>query len=140
MRKPDGPSGHAGCIGADRGAKRTGGAATLCGLEQAVAVIFFFSFEVEPLADPTNWSAYGGGQFNCWIRADNATVARARALDVIASNGWLAKREDECREDPKGQYVREWSGLQYYEEAERDGEAFVVHTWPAGGGGQFPVH
>ncbi len=96
-------------------------------------VIFFLRFEVEPLVGSANWEECGGGQFNCWIRADNIEAARKRALEVIESDSWVPLREEESLEVPDDHYEPEAPGLTYYDEAQRDGEAFVVHTWPPDG-------
>ena len=103
-------------------------------------MIFFLSYEVEPQGGSTNWKEHGGGQFNCWIRAESLELARKRALQVIASDGWIPKREDESRQVAEGHYDSDAPGRPHYDVARRDGEAFVVHTWPPDGDKEAVTH
>src|SRR5262245_8799679 len=89
--------------------------------------MFYFRFE----ARPTNINEAAGkarGAFvNCWIQRDTREEAESYARGAIGDQNWhITRLEDSCSVTRETQSS---NSLQYFEQAELDGEAFVFHTW-----------
>ena len=94
---------------------------------------FFFMFAAKPKEAPRELDAVAGAYVNCWILGDSEQQAEQLARTAIDSNGWdvesLEEHRPVCRED----YTEDTQGLEYFEQAQVDGQVCVYHTWPLGG-------
>ncbi len=89
-------------------------------------------FLVRPLESSENYSLYGGAYVSCWIKTQDAEDAEIQARKEIYKAGWLVqKKEDSFRVEEK-QYGNAPQSLEYFRQAETDGECYVFHTWPFG--------
>jgi hypothetical protein len=92
--------------------------------------MFYFRFEARPKNACEDADKAKGAFINCWIQRPTREEAESFARGSIAEQDWTITRLDEC-----GSVTRETqpaSGLQYFDQAELDGEVFVFHTWDHG--------
>ena len=92
----------------------------------------FIEFEAMPPQAMSTRENVAGAYVNCWIRADDAIEAEARARRWIADEDWVVVSVEECRlvdvesevSGPNGSYIRE---------ALESGASLVFHRWPPQG-------
>ena len=87
--------------------------------------MFFLQFEVRP----SRQADYGGAFVNCWVKREELSDAEAVARDMICKSGWEIVN---CVES--GVMARENqlpNGIQYFEQAEIDGEVLLFHAYPS---------
>ena len=92
--------------------------------------MFFFQFEVRPKKTHPKHDEYGGASVTCWIQRDTQCQAEAVARGWLADEDWRITAVDETAQITRKDQRPE--GMQYFEQAEIDGEVFVFHTWPVG--------
>jgi hypothetical protein len=92
--------------------------------------IFFFQFEVRPKRTHPKRDQYGGAMVNCWILRDTQSQAEAVARCWIGDDDWRVTRIEQATEMTREQQAEYPEGMEYFEQAENDGEVFVFHTWP----------
>ena len=91
--------------------------------------IFYFRFEAHPKS--TSDLAEAAGAFiNCWIQRDTREDAESYARGAIADQDWRITRLEESSLVTRD--TQPIQTIQYFEQAEIDGEVFVFHTWPVG--------
>ena len=96
--------------------------------------MLFLSFECSPLPGSAKAAEYGGAFVSCWIDGRDRAEAEALARAVIEEDGWRVETLDEAYPITRATYDDGHSpkGLEHFEQAEADGECFVVHTFPVG--------
>ena len=96
--------------------------------------MLFLSFECSPLPGSANAEEFVGAFVTCWIDGRDQPEAEALAWEVIHEEGWQVEALEEAYPIIRAAYDDGHSpeGLAHFEQAEADGECFVVHTYPAG--------
>jgi hypothetical protein len=93
--------------------------------------IFRFIFDARPKRTNPKFGKYGGAAVSCWIQRDTQGEAESVARGWIADEDWTITAMDEASLITKE--TQPPDGMQYFEQAEIDGEVFVFHTFPTGG-------
>jgi hypothetical protein len=101
--------------------------------------MFFFQFEARPKQTHPEGDRYAGAMVNCWILRDNQSQAEAVARDWIGDEDWRITSVEEAMLMTREMQAAHPDGMQYFEQAEIDGEVFVFHTWPVGTPGRKDV-
>ena len=92
--------------------------------------MFFFQFEVRPKQTHPKRTEYGGAMVNCWIQRDTQSQAEAVARGWIGGEDWRIVSVEQASLITRETQLA--AGMQYFEQAEIDGEVFVFFTSPAG--------
>jgi hypothetical protein len=91
--------------------------------------VWFVSISASPVAGTEDFAKVGGAHVNCWLALPEHE-ALARAAQLVEAYGWRVEVVDESREVARADYESDSSGLSYFEQALRDREVVVFHTWP----------
>jgi len=94
--------------------------------------MFFFQFEVCPKQTHPLRDQYAGATVNCWIMRDTQIQAEAVALGWIGDEDWRVTGVEEAVLVTREMQAEHPEGMEYFEQAEIDGEVLVFHTWPVG--------
>jgi hypothetical protein len=97
--------------------------------------IYFVSFLAKPVTLEEDGAT--GAYVNCWIKRESAVVAQAQAEKDIRENGWRIEAIEQSVRAVEDKPKKE-AGLEYFEQAQIDGEVYVYHTWS--GPDEEPVH
>ena len=92
--------------------------------------MFHFQFEVQPKPTHPKCLEYADAMACCWIQRDTLPDAESVAREWLAKEDWTIVTTEDA-----GVITRETQlpdGMRYFEQAEIDGEAFVIITSPAG--------
>lgn len=92
--------------------------------------MFHFQFEVRPNATHPKCLEYAGGMACCWVQRDTLPEAESVARRELADQHWTIVTTEDA-----GVITRETQlpdGMRYFEQAEIDGEVFVIFTSPVG--------
>jgi len=92
--------------------------------------MFHFRFEVRPKRTHPKFGQYASAMVCCWIQRETQEQAAAVARGWIGDEDWAIIRMEHA-----GLITRETQlpgGMQYFEQAEIDGEVFVFFTSPIG--------
>ena len=92
--------------------------------------MFFFQFEVRPEHTHPLRDQYAGATVNCWILRDTQSQAEAVAQAWIGDEDWRITRVEEARLMTRENQAEHPEGMEYFEQAEIDGEVLVFDTWP----------
>ena len=91
--------------------------------------------------DTEHAESYGGAHVSCWIKDQTVRNAPHIARGWIEENGWIVDTIEEHYPITEEDYSVPSDSLQYFEQAQTDGEVFVFHVFPlnqkseqAGGG------
>lgn len=90
--------------------------------------MFHFQFEVTPRPTHPKCLEYTGGMACCWIERETLPEAESVARRGLADQHWTIVGTEDA-----GLITRETQlpeGMRYFEQAEIDGEAFVIITSP----------
>jgi hypothetical protein len=93
--------------------------------------MFHFQFEVQPNPTHPKCLEYEGAMACCWIQRQTLPDAESAAREWLAKEEWTIVATEDA-----GVITRETQlpdGMQYFQQAELDGQAFVIITSPAGG-------
>jgi len=92
--------------------------------------MFHFQFEVTPQPTHPKMLEYAGAMACCWIQSDTLPDAESAAREWLTKEHWVIVATEDA-----GVITRETQlpdGMPYFEQAEIDGEAFVIITSPIG--------
>lgn len=92
--------------------------------------MFHFQFEVAPKPTHPKCLEYAGAMACCWIQRDTLPAAESVARRWLADEDWTIVTTEDA-----GVITRETQlpdGMRYFQQAEIDGQAFVIITSPAG--------
>ena len=92
--------------------------------------MFYFYFEVRPRPKHAKSKEYGGAAACCWIKRDDQNTAENVARRIIVEQNWVITKLEGA-----GLITRETQnleGMEYFKQAEIDGEVVVFHVWPIG--------
>lgn len=92
--------------------------------------MFHFQFEITPNPTHPKCLEYAGAMACCWIQSETLPDAESAAREWLAKENWTIVSTEDA-----GVITRETQlpdGLRYFEQAEIDGEAFVIITSPIG--------
>jgi hypothetical protein len=92
--------------------------------------MFHFRFEVRPKRTHPKFGHYACAMVSCWIQRDTQDQAAAVARGWIGDEDWTIIRTEHA--DLITRETQLPDGLQYFEQAEIDGEVFVFFTYPVG--------
>ena len=90
--------------------------------------MFHFTFEARPMRTHPKFDAYGGATVSCWVQRDTQSQAEAVARGCIADKDWTITAMEEASLITRETQLP--AGMQYFEQAEIDGEVFVFITSP----------
>lgn len=90
---------------------------------------FFISYETVPAKGHHNEQEFGGAIINGWIVAPSIEAADAQFKNSTLQQGWSVTSEEKSFEILDGNYEEGDEGLQYYQQAQIDGEVYFVHSW-----------
>ena len=90
--------------------------------------MFLLEFEVRPRPNNPEVKECGGAKVCCWINVDTQEEAESIARKTIIDGKWAIIKMEEVSLVTKD--TQSVEGMQYFEQAEIDGEVFVFHTWP----------
>jgi len=89
--------------------------------------MFYLRFEARPKNTSEHAEKAAGAFVNCWIQRNTPEEAETYARGAIADQDWSITRLEESRSVTRETQLAD--SLQYFEQAELDGEVFVFHTW-----------
>jgi len=92
--------------------------------------MFYFRFEARPKNTSEPAGKADGAFVNCWIHRDTPEEAESYARGAIADQDWSIMRVEDSRSVTRE--TQPVDSLQYFDQAELDGEVFVFHTWDDG--------
>ena len=90
----------------------------------------YLQFEATPLPQHPEASTLGGAFINCWVVADSQSDAESLARSNITEQFWRIDKLAECYEEDRSMYDADAADLRYYDQAVKDGEVYVFHTYP----------
>lgn len=80
--------------------------------------------------DTEHDETYGGAHVSCWVKDQTARNATLIARGLIEENGWIVDTIEEHYPITEEDYSNTSESLQYFEQAQTDGEVFVFHVFP----------
>ena len=86
-------------------------------------------FEAFPTEKSIDFKECGGAYVSCWVKERYKDVATKKASDFIESQSWKIVNIEKVHIVDRELYERD-ANIQYYDEADQDGEAYVFHRWP----------
>lgn len=89
--------------------------------------IFLFQFEVRPRPNNPESKKIGGAVVLCWVDRPTQDVAETIARGLIDKEGWVIMKLEEASLITRETQNPE--GMEYFEQAETDGEAVAFYTW-----------
>ncbi len=92
--------------------------------------MFYLAFDGVPTKEHPDFDSVGGSGIYCWIIAESLNAAEAQARNHLEESGWFIKEYEEGFEVDETSF-EDSEMLQYYQQAEIDGEVFLFHTYPA---------
>ena len=102
---------------------------------------YFVQYELRPLPGSEHFLTTGGAVANCFLAVESAAKAQELALLNFAENGWqVVSIEDGPTAIDRENYLEEPEWLEWYDQAARDGECYVLHQWPLGPQEDEEVH
>ena len=92
--------------------------------------MFYLAFDGVPTKEHPDFDSVGGAGIYCWIIAESLDAAEAQARAHLEQSCWFIKEYEEGFEVDETSF-EDSEMLQYYEQAEVDGEVFLFHSYPA---------
>jgi hypothetical protein len=94
--------------------------------------MLFITFNCTSIAGSPSTKEYGGAFVNCWLRDMNVEQAVIFAKPILENQGWAIQGIEESYDIKRIDYADKHSsdGLASYDEAERKGSCFMIHTYP----------
>lgn len=92
--------------------------------------IYFLQYETVPSENSENYADTGGAYINCWIKAKSIADATILAEIHINENEWVILKLEESYPVNYELYEYGDESLEYFQQAEIDGEVYVYHSWP----------
>jgi hypothetical protein len=98
--------------------------------EMPKGAMFYLAFDGVPMKEHPDFDSFGGSGIYCWIIADSLNAAESQARNHLEESGWFIKEYEEGFEVDETSF-EDSEMLQYYQQAEIDGEVFLFHIYPA---------
>jgi hypothetical protein len=92
--------------------------------------MFYLQYRCIPSETSDNYRELGGAYISCWIKAVSIKGARTIAEFEIQENEWIVQELEESGPIKREDYEKDDESLEYYHQAEIDGEVYVFDTWP----------
>ncbi len=92
--------------------------------------IIYIQYESVPLDSSSDYQETGGAIINCWVKALSIEDAKNKAVIAIEDNKWKIVQLEEVFEVNENTYENNDESLDFYHQAELDGECYVYHKWP----------
>jgi hypothetical protein len=92
--------------------------------------MFHFRFDVRPKRTHPKFGEYAGAKVCCWVQRETETEAAAVARGWIGDEHWEIIATEHA--DLITREAQLPDGMQYFEQAEVDGEVFTLFTSPTG--------
>lgn len=92
--------------------------------------IHYLYYEARPKPGSDRFETVGGAFVSCWIRAFDQNSAENAALADMDSRDFEPIALLEARVVIRNDYRNQLDWLEYFEEAESDGESFLYNAWP----------
>jgi hypothetical protein len=94
--------------------------------------IFYVVYEASPRPESEDFKLWGGAFINCWVKAQSEKEAHQSALTFIHVRGWkVLSIFQECQEVTEVFFSNAQECLDYYRQAEAEGESYMFRMWPA---------
>ncbi len=92
--------------------------------------IFYIQYECIPSPESEDYAEYGGAFISCWLKTNSIENAKLLAEKSIKENHWVVKKLEESYPVQSKDYDENEENLEYYQQAEIDGEVYVYDAWP----------
>jgi len=92
--------------------------------------IFYLQIESVPSSKSDDYKEVGGAFVSCWVKADTVENAQKKAKLSIEDNSWLVLNVLESYPVSAKTYENRNEALEYFHQAEIDGEVYNFHLWP----------
>ena len=92
--------------------------------------MFYLQYGCIPSQTSDVYGEFGGAYISCWIKAASIATARTLAELAIQENKWIVQELEESYPIKQEDYEKDDVSLEYYQQAETDGEVYVYDTWP----------
>jgi hypothetical protein len=94
--------------------------------------MLFITFNCSTVSNALSTNKYGGAFINMWARDMNLEQAMNFARPYLEAQGWSIQGVEESCDITRDDYADKHSteGLASFEEAERNGTCFMIHTFP----------
>ena len=95
--------------------------------------MYFLVLAAHPKPDNPEYGATDGAFASCWIRAASADEAERIARGALEEARWDTEEVDQApRAIRRHEYFGDPDTLDLFDQAEQDGVAITLHTWPVG--------
>lgn len=92
--------------------------------------IYFLQYESAPSPTSEDYKDTGGAFINCWIQAKSIEDAKKQAETCIKESEWIILKLEKSHPVNREFYESDDESLEYFQQAEVDGEVYVFHSWP----------
>lgn len=92
--------------------------------------MYFLQYEAAPSPTSEHYKDTGGAFINCWIKAKSIGDAKKLAEMSIKGSEWIILRLEKFYHVNREFYESDDESLDYFQQAEIDGEVYVYHSWP----------
>ena len=92
--------------------------------------LYFLQYESVPSPSSENYKDTGGAFINCWIKAKSIEDAKKQAEISIKESEWIILKLEESYPVNREFYENGDESLEYFQQAEIDGQVYVYHSWP----------
>jgi hypothetical protein len=92
--------------------------------------MYHFIFDALPTSENPKFGTYGGATVGCWVQRETQREAESVARAWIGDQHWTITSLEEASIITRDTQLP--AGLQYFEQAETDGEVFIFYTSPIG--------
>ena len=92
--------------------------------------MFYLQYGCIPSQTSDKYGELGGAYISCWIKAVSMKAARKIAELAIQENKWIVQGLEESYPIKQKNYEKDDESLEYFQQAEIDGEVYVYDTWP----------
>ena len=91
---------------------------------------YFFQIEALPSPEHPEYDKIGGAIVNCWIRVESPTEAQDIVQRELADTFWIIESMNGPKLRTKKDYEVDETDLEFFMQAQTDGEVFVFHQYP----------
>ena len=92
--------------------------------------IYHYIIEVLPKAGSDKSYEFGGAYVNCWVKGEDVREVLKRIDFILRNESWIIKEIRKQEIIDIHTHVYSEDSLEYIQQAEVDGESFLVNTWP----------
>jgi hypothetical protein len=97
-----------------------------------VSSMYYLMFHGTPTFDSPDFAEFGGAFICCWIDRSSLSEAEDAARKLIADADWQIESLEESKIMSQLDYESDPTGIEYFQQAQTDGEVLVFHCYPRG--------